>query len=237
MKSRENIEQLYLTETVYSWECIGIGGKYSPFIRWAFAIFAGLLLPIFLMLVEDDPIWSLGFWYCLTLASMGILMTRYLFFPDKHRCYHLTSMGIHYTEQDMIPEVAYKIARGFAWVGIVVCIIVAFMFAPLAFVGAGAFALMSFGMTNFQSTVDKSYIFIDERSVVFNVMNDSVLSLSVPGKGGFEYVGDIYTQTLEQKAELLSHLKSLFPEMEMVKIKRLNDQYKHPVYQQDEVAE
>ena len=110
MNSRESIEQLYQTETVYSWESIGIGGKYSPFIRWAFAIFAGLLLPTFLMLVEDDPIWSLGFWYCLTLASMGILMTRYLFFPDKHFCYHLTPMGIHYTEQDMIPEVAYKIA-------------------------------------------------------------------------------------------------------------------------------
>ncbi len=80
MKSRENIEQLYLTETVYSWECIGIGGKYSSFIRWAFAIFSGLLLPTFLMLVENDPIWSLGFWYCLTLASMGDLDDKVFIF-------------------------------------------------------------------------------------------------------------------------------------------------------------
>ncbi len=146
-------------------------------------------------------------------------------------------MGIHYTEQDMIPEMAYKIARGFAWVGIVVCIIVAFIFGPLAFVGAGAFALMSFGMTNFQSTVDKSYIFIDERSVVFHIRNDGVVSFTIPEKGKLQYEGLVYTSTLEEKAELLSHLKLLFPEMEIVKIKRLNDQYKHPVYQQDEVAE
>ncbi len=68
-------------------------------------------------------------------------------------------------------------------------------------------------------------------------MHDGVVSLSVPGKGGFEYVGDIYTPTLEKKAELLTHLISCFPEMDVVKIKRLNDKYKHPIYQQDEVTE
>ncbi len=229
-------EQLYQAKIIYSWEDIG-GSLKDKLVVWGVATFIGWLLPLFLICVESIPLWSNEFWFFTGCAIAGMLVVRYLFFPDKHRCYHLTSMGIHYTEQDMIPEVAYKIARGFAWVGIVVCIIVAFMFGPLAFVGAGAFALMSFGMTNFQSTVDKSYIFIDERSVAFNVMNDSVLSLSVPGKGGFEYVGDIYTPTLEKKAELLTHLISLFPEMEVAKIKRLNNKYKHPIYQQDEVAE
>ncbi len=146
-------------------------------------------------------------------------------------------MGIHYTEQNMIPEVAYKIARGFAWVGIVVCIIVAFMFGPLAFVGAGAFTLMSFGMTNFQSTVDKSYIFIDERSVVFHIINDGVVSFTIPEKGKLQYKGLVYTSTLEEKMELLTNLQSLSIDMEIMEIKRLNDQYKHPIYQQDEVAE
>jgi hypothetical protein len=35
----------------------------------------------------------------------------------------------------MIPDVAYQVVRGFAWVGIVVCIIAAFMLGPLAFFG------------------------------------------------------------------------------------------------------
>ncbi len=164
------------------------------------------------------------------------LVSRYLFFPDKHRCYHLTSLGIHYKEQDIIPEVAYKIVRGFAWVGIAVCIIAAFLVGPLAFAGAGAFALTSFGMTNFRPTLDKSYVLIDERSVAFDLINNVVISFVIPEKGMHAFSGDVYISTLKQKEELLSHLKSMFPHMEIVKIKRLNHQYKHPVYNQDEDA-
>ena len=240
MGSKEKIdplkEQLYQAKIIYSWEDIG-GSLKDKLVVWGVATFIGWLLPLFLICVESIPLWSNEFWFFTGCAIAGMLVVRYLFFPDKHRCYHLTSMGIHYTEQDMIPEMAYKIARGFAWVGIVVCIIVAFMFGPLAFVGAGAFALMSFGMTNFQSTVDKSYIFIDERSVVFHIMNDGVVSFTIPEKGKLQYKGLVYTSTLEERMELLTNLQSLFPEMEMVKIKRLNDQYKHPIYQQDETAE
>ena len=230
-------DQLYKANTIYSWEYQGAGQKYTNLAYWILSIFSGGIPLLFLWSVTDLTIDSPVFFGLFILSTTLVFIGRYLFAPDKDYCYHLTPMGIHYTEQDMIPEVAYKIARGFAWVGIVVCIIVAFMFGPLALVGAGAFALMSFGMTNFQSAVDKSHIFIDERSVVFHIINDGVVSLAIPEKGAYGYIGDIYTQTLEQKTELLSHLKLLFPEMEIVKIKRLNDQYKHPVYQQDEVAE
>ena len=228
-------EQLYQAKIIYSWKDVG-GSLKDKLVVWGVAAFIGWLLPLFLICVESIPLWSNEFWFFTGCAIAGMLVVRYLFFPDKHRCYHLTPMGIHYTEQDMIPEVAYKIARGFAWIGIVVCIIVAFMFGPLAFVGAGAFALMSFGMTNFQSTVDKSYIFIDERSVVFHIRNDGVVSFTIPEKGKLQYKGLVYTSTLEEKMELLTNLQSLSINMEIMEIKRLNDQYKHPIYQQDEVA-
>jgi hypothetical protein len=166
--------------------------------------------------------------------TMMTLITRYLFTPDKHRCYHLTPLGIHYTEKDMIPDVAYQVVRGFAWVGIVVCIIAAFILGPLAFVGAGGFALMSFGMTNFRPSIDNHYILISERTVMFDLENDGVLSFAIPEKGAYAYYGDIFTNTLDQKQELLSTLRSLFSSIEFVKIKRLKEQYKHPVYQQEE---
>ncbi len=230
-------EQLYTSKANYYWEHIGPDGNYSPLIRWLLALLIGLFLPIFLMIVGDIPIWSSGFWFCFILASIGVLITRYLFIPDKHRCYHLTSMGIHYTEQDMIPEVAYKIARGLAWVGIVVCIIAVVVLGPLAFVGAGAFALMSFGITNFQSTVDKSYVFMDGRTIVFDLIGDYVLSFTIPGRGQMQYKGLVFISNQQQKEELLSNLKSIFPDIEVIKIKRLNDQYKHAIYQQKEVVE
>ncbi|MEF1257263.1 hypothetical protein QTN95_20860, partial [Vibrio sp. M260112] len=97
----------------------------------------------------------------------------------------------------------------------------------------GAFALMSFGMTNFQPEVIKSYLLMDERSVAFNLINDGVVSFTTPDIGTLAYSGDIFIFP-EQKEELLAYLKKTFPNIEIVKIKRLNDQYKHPVYQRDE---
>ncbi|TKF24043.1 hypothetical protein FCV50_23135, partial [Vibrio kanaloae] len=126
MKNDQSIEylkeQLYNAEIAYSWEYIGGEGKYGHLIEWCTAILAGSLFPLFLLVVEDDAIYQSGFWLFSSTGLIMVFVSRYLFGPDKHRCYHLTALGIHYTEQDLIPEVAYKIARGFAWVGIGVCI-------------------------------------------------------------------------------------------------------------------
>ncbi|QIR07487.1 hypothetical protein [Salinivibrio costicola] len=238
MISNETIErleeQLYTDRVEYNWEQVGPDGNYSPTVRWALSLMIGLFLPTFLMIVSDASWWSIAFWFCFTLAVMGVLITRYLFIPDKHRCYYLTSMGIHYTEKDMIPDVAYQVVRGLAWVGIVVCVIAVFVLGPLAFVGAGGFALMSFGMTNFRPSINRSYILISERTVVFDLENDCVLSFEAAEQDVHAYGGNVFTTTLDQKQELLATLRSLFPSIEFVKIKRLKDKYKHPVYQQEE---
>ncbi|OOE63843.1 hypothetical protein BZG20_15850, partial [Salinivibrio sp. IB868] len=232
MSNRENInpikKSLYEAEIVHYWEHKGWGGKFAHLGIWGLSIFAGLTPFCFLWFVIDElTIDSIAFWGLFSFMTMMVLVSRYLFFADKHRCYHLTPLGIHYTEKDMIPDVAYQVVRGFSWVGIVACIIAVFVLGPLAFVGAGGFALMSFGMTNFRPNVNHSYILISERTVVFDLENDGVLSFAVPEKGAHAYGGDIYTMTVDQKQELLSKLHSLFPSIEFVKIKRLNDQSKH----------
>ncbi len=238
MSSSDNIEvlktQLYLAETKYSWEFKGSGLKHENLVNWLIPMFVGCTLFVFFWFVFDElTVDSIAFWGFLAFMTVMVLLSRYLLSPDKHRCYHLTALGIHYTEQDMIPEVAYQIVRGFAWGGIVVCIIAGIVLGPLAFVGAGAFALMAFGMSDFQPIIDKCCLLIDERTVVFNLMDDGVVSFATPEKGAHAYSGDIFT-SLEQKEELLFHLRLIFPNIEVVKIKRLNDQYTHTVYQQDE---
>ncbi|TMX36342.1 hypothetical protein [Vibrio sp. Hep-1b-8] len=241
MNSKQDIEslkeQLYNAEVAYSWEHKGssIIGKHGHLINWGTSILTCYSLFGFFWFVLDGlTVDSLAFWGLFALTTMMMLASRYLYLPDKLRCYHLTSRGIHYTEQDMIPEVAYKIVRGFAWVGIAVCVIAVLLLGPLALVGAGAFALMSFGMTNFKPTVDKSYVLIDDRSVVFNLTHDSVVSFGSPNRETLDYIGTVFISTLDQKTALLSHLQSAFPEIEIVEIKKLNDKYKHPIYQQDE---
>ncbi|OOE91328.1 hypothetical protein [Salinivibrio sp. AR640] len=228
-------EQLYAAQVIYSWESMGAGLKHENMVKWGLSIFAGTSFLLFLWSVlEKLTVDSFAFWVLSGFLTLMVFASRYLFLPDKHRCYHLTSLGIHYTEKDMIPDVAYQVVRGLAWVGIVVCIIAVFVLGPLAFIGAGGFALMSFGMTNFRPSIDNHYILISERTVVFDLESDGVFSFAIPEKGAYAYYGDIFTATLDQKQELLATLRSLFPRIEFVKIKRLKDQYKHPVYQQEE---
>lgn len=66
------------------------------------------------------------------------------------------------------------------------------------------------------------------------ITNDSVLSFGSPKRETLDYIGTVFTSTLDQKTTLLSHLQSTFPEIEIVEIKKLNDKYKHLIYQQDE---
>ncbi|OOE85602.1 hypothetical protein BZG73_08230 [Salinivibrio siamensis] len=239
MSNSETIDpiekRLYEVEVRHYWEHKGWGGKFDHLGIWGLSIFAGLTPFCFLWFVIDElTIDSIAFWGLFSFMTMMVLVSRYLFFPDKHRCYHLTPLGIHYTEKDMIPDVAYQVVRGLAWVGIVVCIIAAFILGPLAFVGAGGFALMSFGMTNFRPSINRSYILISERTVVFDLENDCVLSFEALEQDVHAYGGNVFTTTLDQKKELLSILRSLFPSVELVKIQRFKDKYKHPVYHQEE---
>ncbi|OOE92405.1 hypothetical protein BZG76_07640 [Salinivibrio sp. AR647] len=228
-------KRLYEVEVRHYWEHKGWGGKFDHLGIWGLSIFAGLTPFCFLWFVIDElTIDSIAFWGLFSFMTMMVLVSRYLFFPDKHRCYHLTPLGIHYTEKDMIPDVAYQVVRGLAWVGIVVCIIAVFVLGPLAFVGAGGFALMSFGMTNFRPNVNQSYILMDERTILFDLINDNVLSFTIPEKDNLEYKRRVYTQTYEEKLTVINHLYTIFPNLEVIKINRANDQYKHPIYQQEE---
>ena len=238
MGSKDNIiklkEELYSAEVIYAWDYEGAGLKYNNLFNWMSSVFIGLLILLFFWFVSEDiTLNSYSFWAIFTFLTMMVLVSRYLFTPDKHRCYHLTPMGIHYTEQDMIPEVAYKIARGFAWVGIVVCIIVAFMFGPLAFVGAGAFALMSFGMTNFQSTIQEHEVFFSERPILFNLLNDTMFRVDSYTAHGYCCRRDFYVPSLEQKKQIITVIQNSQKNIEYVELAKFNDMFKHPIFIQD----
>ncbi|QIR07485.1 hypothetical protein [Salinivibrio costicola] len=226
-------EQLYTDRVEYNWKQVGPDGNYSPTVRWALSLMIGLFLPTFLMIVSDASWWSAAFWFCFTLAVMGVLITRYLFIPDKHRCYYLTTMGIHYTEKDMIPDVAYQVVRGFAWVGIVVCVIAVFVLGPLAFVGAGGFALMSFGMTNFKPTTEKHEVFFSDRPILFNPMSDSILRIDSNIPTEYSSSRNFYFSSLGEKDAVVSLIKKIRKDIEYVEMAKMNDMFKHPIFIQD----
>ncbi|WFC15117.1 hypothetical protein [Aeromonas salmonicida] len=110
-------------------------------------------------LLAGDGDW--GFAY----LAFGVAMAmtpyfRYLVMADKNYHYRLTTEGVIVTYQDMIPEVAYTIVRGLAWLGlawlgVVVCVIAVVVLGPLAMVGAGGMALFAVFFTDFKSEVSE----------------------------------------------------------------------------------
>ncbi len=73
----------------------------------------------------------------------------FLFYPDYDYKGQITPKGIIIQKTERVPDIFYKATRGMAYIGILVCVIAALMVGPMAFVGAGAFALLSFKMTEF----------------------------------------------------------------------------------------
>ncbi len=233
-------QQLYQTPVVYEWEYTGgYGGKAGHIFRFFGSFITAWFLPILMYLITDMVIGDIDFWIFVAFGIIATLVARYLFFPDSHYHYHLTSNGIHYTEEQVIPESAYKVVRGIGWLGIPVCLIALFTIGPLAFAGAGAWALMSFVLTNFRSQIDHCYVLFSEHTIVFDVKDDWVIAFKSKDIKGLAYVLTVYADSIAQKEELLSQLQLLPNDIETVEIKRLNDRYKHPVYtqQSDEAAE
>ncbi|HGF7154599.1 TPA: hypothetical protein AB5C39_002736, partial [Vibrio mimicus] len=149
---KDELEQLkanlHSSEVLYQWECVAFSERRGDIARWFIGIFAGFLPALLFIPLGDIPFNSKGFWGFMIFGIVFALVARYLFMPDHRYCYSLTQAGIHYTDQEVIPDAAYTFVRGFAWVGIAVCLLALAVVGPLAFVGAGGFALLAFGLTN-----------------------------------------------------------------------------------------
>ncbi len=231
MTSEEDIktleQQVYQAPVLFEWEYIGCdGGKIMNYANWGFSLVIFLFFMFVAMSMDELP-FKIGF------IISGIIMFGYFkFLLGAKSCYHykLTKLGIHYTQEQQIPEVAYTLVRGFAWVGIAVCLIALFVIGPLAFVGAGAFALMAIGMTNFKSKIDQNIILFSDANILFSLNNDVLLDIEPMNEIEFNFVGAVYATSLEKKKSIIAELVPLLGEVEVVDINRRNDKYKHPVF-------
>ncbi|TMX65474.1 hypothetical protein DA090_11515, partial [Photobacterium damselae] len=67
------------------------------------------------------------------------------------------------------------IVRYSAWVGCGICLFAAILVGPIAFVGAGGAALLSFQMTNFRSVPRKSQCLFDNAAILKNYRENDYL--------------------------------------------------------------
>ncbi|WIH25496.1 hypothetical protein [Photobacterium damselae] len=152
----QQIERLYATPPVYEWELIV--NPDSSRTKRSFGLFLITALASALFYFS-------GFsWFSLVPVVVGSFMSpwcRYLFDADKRYYFAINQYGMYSRNEQIIPEIAYTIVRYSAWVGCGICLFAAILVGPIAFVGAGGAALLSFQMTNFRSVSYKSQCLFD----------------------------------------------------------------------------
>ncbi|MCR3908012.1 hypothetical protein NUK47_04395 [Aeromonas hydrophila] len=93
---------------------------------------------------------------------------------DKDYHYRLTSEGLIAIDQDAIPDVAYKMVRGLAWLGVLVCVMAVAVLGLLSLVGAGGMALFAIFFTDFKKEESVEYTLFNKSKVnVIKVVNNA----------------------------------------------------------------
>lgn len=225
-------ENIYNSEVVFSWEYKGFGGHRAAIARWIGSVFSGCL-PLVLLFISDIPVKSIIFWGYVLICMMGVLAVRFLFMADRHFRYNLTPVGIFYTEQVAVPDGAYTFVRGFAWVGIAVCIVALFLIGPIAFVGVGGCALLSFGLTNFNPEIAKKEVYFSKELIIFDPENDILLEINTNDEFHPKLVRSIFFNTFDEKRFFIEKIKVFHENFEYNKLKNINEQYKHPIFNRE----
>ncbi|PST99828.1 hypothetical protein [Photobacterium iliopiscarium] len=156
----QQFERLYATPPVYEWELIVNPDHGRTKIAYAsFGICIILAVVSFFWFQGNTGLIAAGM--LIFLGSCGAPWGRFLIHADKRHYYAINQYGMYSTSEQIIPEIAYTIVRRSAWVGCAICVFAAIFIGPMAFVGAGGAALMSFTMTNFRSIPHKSQCLFD----------------------------------------------------------------------------
>ena len=156
----QQIERLYAIPPIYEWELIVNSDSNRTKVAYGFFCGLNLIGWITLFFLQDNT----GLIVAGMFTFMAVIMSlwyRYLVSADKRHYYAINQYGMYSTSEQIIPEIAYTIVRRSAWVGCAICVFAAIFIGPMAFVGAGGAALMSFTMTNFRSVPHKSQCLFD----------------------------------------------------------------------------
>ncbi|EJL6523032.1 hypothetical protein RDG66_18825 [Vibrio cholerae] len=224
-------QNLHSSEVIHQWECTT--GDISNMARWFCAIFAGFLLPSLFLLFGDIAFNSTEFWGFISFGAAGMAAVRYLFMPDHRYCYSLTQAGIHYTDQEVIPDAAYTFVRGFAWVGIAVCLLALAVVGPLAFVGAGGFALLAFGLTNFRPTVDHENVYFADQLILFDPIKEKMVILNTESVRDPRFRRTLFFGSFDEKQRFIELVKGFHHNIDYCPLQRANDRFKRRKYHQE----
>ncbi len=201
----QQIERLYAAPPVYEWELIVNTISFRTKMMYIMLLGSfGVGILFFL----------LGFsWLSLVPIVVGSFLTpwfRYLVNSDKRYYYAINQYGMYSRNEQIIPEIAYTIVRRSAWVGCGICLFAVIFIGPIAFVGAGGAALLSFQMTNFRSVPHKNQCLFDGYVKLENYRENDYSLCTANYTFGFDMI--IPESKLESIIKVIKQYNDIFEE-------------------------
>ncbi|EGU31335.1 hypothetical protein [Vibrio scophthalmi] len=106
----------------------------------------GLIAPYLIVSLMGGELMPLSEGWFMVVAGIFIGFMSWLHFAEMCYYYRFGDQAMAMHQHQNQPHSAYTALRGLAWVGVVFCIVITIWVGPMAFVGAGASALMAFKM-------------------------------------------------------------------------------------------
>ncbi|MFM2475911.1 hypothetical protein [Celerinatantimonas sp. MCCC 1A17872] len=211
------------SDALYEWEAI------VPFISRRARLFLTIALECFIIFV----FLIIGGLNLLGIATT-FLSTAVLIFiiygvagADLHYQYRITPYGIECSFYQKAVKAAYSINTFFCVIGIPVCIIAFLVMGPLAFVGAGGFALMAFKPPRPHGKIYFHSVDYNAEYVLFFHTKLNRLSLTaIPHDDRIEFEGYVGTQ----KEAIKTKLTSLFHVHGYYEVASYDELFSHPAF-------
>ena len=106
----------------------------------------GLIAPYLIVSLMGGELMPLSEGWFMVVAGIFIGFMSWLHFAEMCYYYRFGDQAMAMHQHQNQPHSAYTALRGLAWVGVVFCIVITIWVGPMAFVGAGASALVAFKM-------------------------------------------------------------------------------------------
>ncbi len=216
---------LYNEEVLYEYETI----EHQYLGYFAAAGFFSVML-WFLYDFSDDGI-DAG--EAIIFGGGGTIMALFLIFfasADIKRIYKFTKNGILTEQADVVPEYAYQCIRMIGRVGVFLCLIAVVFVGPMAFVGAGASALLSFKLVNFRlKSMMFETLYFDE-SAIFKANKENYIDIT-PNSPLFLSLDSIFCNK-DNVDDIFNTLKEFYPNGHFYEVEKEDDIYEHEKFKE-----
>ncbi|OCH15735.1 hypothetical protein [Aliivibrio sp. 1S128] len=216
---------LYNEEVLYEYETI----EHQYLGYFAAAGFFSVML-WFLYDFSDDGI-DAG--EAIIFGGGGTIMTLFFIFfgsADIKRIYKFTKNGILTEQADVVPEYAYQCIRIIGRVGVVVCLIAVVFIGPMAFIGAGASALLSFKLINFRlKPMMFETLYFDESVIIKSSKANYV---SILPNADLLVSGNGFISNGKNINEIFNTLRDFYPNGHFYEVEEEDNIYSHYKYKE-----